>query len=79
MICAILLLQGWFKMAWISIVQKLGCWKNVTMVQRYAHHYPESLRAAIEMIDGVKKPIITILSQSQKNRVSMSPLKLANP
>jgi hypothetical protein len=49
------------------------------MVQRYAHHYPESLRAAIEMIDGVKKTIITILSQSQKNRVSMSPLKLANP
>jgi integrase len=60
-------------------VQKLGRWKNVTMVQRYAHHYPESLRSAIEMIDGIKKPIITILSQSQKNRVSMSPLKLANP
>jgi Phage integrase family len=58
-------------------VQKLGRWKNVTMVQRYAHHYPESLRAAIEMIDGVKKPIITILSQSQKNRVSMSPLRFA--
>ena len=48
------------------------------MVQRYAHHYPESLRAAIEMIDGVNKPIITILSQSQKNRISMSPLRLAN-
>ena len=60
-------------------VQKLGRWKNVTMVQRYAHHYPESLRAAIEMIDGVKKTIITILSQSQKNKVSMSPLRFANP
>jgi integrase len=60
-------------------VQKLGRWKNVTMVQRYAHHHPESLRAAIEMIDGVRKPIITILSQSQKNRVSMSPLRVANP
>ncbi len=45
-------------------VQKLGRWKNVTMVQRYAHHYPESLRSAIEMIDGSRKPIITILSQS---------------
>ena len=45
-------------------VQKLGRWKNVTMVQRYAHHYPESLRSAIEMIDGDKKPIITNLSQS---------------
>jgi integrase len=60
-------------------VQKLGRWKNVTMVQRYAHHYPESLRSAIEMIDGIKKPIITILSQSQKNRVSISPVRLANP
>jgi integrase len=45
-------------------VQKLGRWKTVSMVQRYAHHHPESLRAAIEMIDGIKKPIITILSQS---------------
>ena len=27
-------------------VQKLGRWKNVTMVQRYAHHHPESLRSA---------------------------------
>ena len=80
MICAIPLLQDWFRMAWISYsVQKLGRWKNVTMVQGYAHHYPESLRAAIEMIDGVKKPIITILSQSQKNRVSMYLLRPANP
>jgi len=51
----------------------------VTIVQRYADHYPGSLSAAIEMIDGVKKPIITILSQSQKNRVSIPPLRLANP
>ncbi len=34
------------------------------MVQRYAHHHTESLRAAIEKIDEIKKPIITILSQS---------------
>ncbi len=32
-------------------VQKLGRWKTVSMVQRYAHHHTESLRAAIEMID----------------------------
>ena len=60
-------------------VRKLGRWKNVTIVQRYADHYLESLSASIEMIDGVKKPIITILSQSQKNKVSMSPLRFANP
>jgi integrase len=60
-------------------IQKLGRWKNVTMVQRYAHHYPESLRPAIEMIDGLQKPIITILSQSQKKRVHPSSLRLVNP
>jgi len=57
-------------------VQKLGRWKNVTMVQRYAHHYTESLRSAIEMIDGTEKPIITNLSQSEKNRIGTPYLKL---
>ncbi len=60
-------------------VQKLGRWKNMTMVQRYAHHHPESLRAAIGMIDGIKKPIITNLSQSQKNRGNRPPLRLVTP
>jgi integrase len=44
-------------------VQKLGRWKTVTMVQRYAHHHPESLRAAIGVLDDIKEPIITNLSQ----------------
>ena len=60
-------------------VQKLGRWKTVTMVQRYAHHHPESLRAAIEMIDGIKKPIITNLSQSQKIRGDRPPQRLVTP
>jgi integrase len=60
-------------------VQKLGRWKNVTMVQRYAHHHTESLRAAIEMVVGIKKPIITNLSQSQKNRSDRPPLRLVTP
>ena len=46
-------------------VQKLGCWKNVTMVQRYAHHHSESLRSAIKMIEG-SQTIITNLSQPKK-------------
>lgn len=45
-------------------VQKLGKWKTVSMVQRYAHHHPESLRAAIKKIDGIKTPISTILAPS---------------
>jgi hypothetical protein len=37
MICAILLLQGWFRMAWISIASRNWvAGRNVTMVQRYA-------------------------------------------
>ena len=44
-------------------LQKLGRWKTVTMVQRYAHHNPESLRSGIEVMDSIRKPIITNLSQ----------------
>jgi len=51
-------------------VQKLGRWKNTSMVMRYAHHYSESLRAGIEVMDSLKAPIITNVSQSQKNRVT---------
>ena len=36
-------------------VQKLGRWKNTSMVMRYAHHYPESLRSSIEVMDEFKK------------------------
>lgn len=45
-------------------VQKLGRWKNTSMVMRYAHHYPESLRPAIEVMDRDKAPNSTKLSQS---------------
>lgn len=48
-------------------VQKLGRWRNTSMINRYAHHYPESLRSGIEVMDGIKKVDITNLSQSQKN------------
>ncbi len=32
-------------------VQRLSRWKTVKMVQHYGHHYPESLRAAVEVLD----------------------------
>jgi hypothetical protein len=47
-------------------VQKLGRWKNITMLQRYEHHYPESLRPGVEVLDK----IITDLSQSDEKGVS---------
>ena len=41
-------------------VQKLGRWKSISMVERYAHHCPESLRPGVETLDR----ITTNLSQS---------------
>lgn len=45
-------------------VQKLGRWKTIQMVMRYAHHYPESLRVGIETLDRVRKQFSTNLAQS---------------
>ena len=47
-------------------VQKLGRWKSISMVTRYAHHYPESLRAGVEVLDRVGKKISTNLEQSKE-------------
>ncbi|MGA3282610.1 MAG: tyrosine-type recombinase/integrase [Smithella sp.] len=57
-------------------VQKLGRWRNTSMVMRYAHHQPESLRSAIEVMDKVGGGIITNLSQSLKNRSGKPFLKI---
>jgi integrase len=46
----------------IYTVQRLGRWKNISMVMRYAHHYPESLRSGKEVLDGIKK-VSTNLAQ----------------
>ncbi len=48
----------------IYTVQKLGRWKTISMVMRYAHHHPESLRAGIEILDCVLDGISTVLAQS---------------
>ena len=45
-------------------VQKLGRWKNISMVMRYAHHYPESLRSGVEVLDRIGKKFSTNLAQS---------------
>ncbi len=47
----------------IYTVQKLGRWKNISMVMRYAHHYPESLRKGIEVLNWINQKSITNLSQ----------------
>jgi integrase len=53
-------------------VQKLGRWKNISMVMRYAHHYPESLRSGVEALDKIKGKVITNLSQSNEKGVTAS-------
>ena len=60
-------------------VQKLGRWKTPSMVMRYAHHNPESLRPAIEIMDGLDENFITILSQCPKKRGHKPVLRLATP
>jgi integrase len=50
----------------IYTVQKLGRWKSISMVMRYAHHYPESLRPGVEVLDTQRKNYITNLSQLEK-------------
>ena len=57
-------------------LQKLGRWKEIKMVMRYAHHCTESLRAGIEVMDKIQYGVITNLSQSQKNRGHKSILRL---
>ena len=60
-------------------VQKLGRWKNASMVMRYAHHNPESLRSSIEVLDIFEKPFSTNLAQFPKKEGSQASLKLATP
>ena len=47
-------------------VQKLLGHKTPTMTQRYAHHYPESLRDAVEVLDK----LVTNQSQLERHEVS---------
>jgi integrase len=53
-------------------VQKLGLWKNLSMVMRYAHHYPESLRSGVEVLDRIGKKISTKLAQSKEKGATAS-------
>ena len=55
----------------IYTVQKLGRWKTISMVQRYAHHYPESLRPGIGILDRMRKESVT--NQSQSNEKGVTP------
>jgi hypothetical protein len=42
------------------------------MVTGFAHHFPESLRPEIEVLDKVGQKVITNLSQSDKKGVAIN-------
>jgi integrase len=48
----------------VYTVQKLGRWKTISMVLRYAHHQPESLRGGAEVLDRLRRENSTKLAQS---------------
>jgi integrase len=47
----------------VYTVQKLGRWKTISMVLRYAHHQPESLRGGGEVLDRLRRESSTKLAQ----------------
>src|SRR6267143_1153123 len=47
----------------VYTVQKLGRWKTISMVLRYAHHEPESLRGGAEVLDRLRRENSTKLAQ----------------
>lgn len=59
-------------------LQKLGRWKELKMVLRYAHHSAESLRTGIEVMDRIQCGVITNLSQLQKKDVQKPILRIVN-
>jgi integrase len=50
----------------VYTVQKLGRWKTISMVLRYAHHQPESLRDGVEVLDRLRRESSTNLAQGAR-------------
>ena len=47
----------------VYTVQKLGRWKTISMVLRYAHHQPESLCGGAEVLDRLRRESSPFLVQ----------------
>ena len=50
-------------------VQKLGRWKKISMIMSYAHHYSESFRSSVEVLDRISGKVSTNLSPSKEKGV----------
>jgi integrase len=51
-------------------VGKLLGHKDIRMTQRYSHHYPESLRDGVEVLDRLQQQSSTILEHSGDESMS---------
>ncbi|KAA0244571.1 MAG: hypothetical protein DYG83_14215 [Candidatus Brocadia sp. AMX2] len=54
----------------VYTVQRLGRWKSIQMVLRYAHHHAESLRSGIAVLGRATEKISTNLAQSHEERAT---------
>lgn len=54
----------------IYTVQRLGRWKNISMVMRYAHHYPESLRSGIKVLDKQRSSDTNRTQEASEGEIS---------
>ena len=57
----------------VYTVQKLGRWRNISMVMRYAHHHSESLRSGVEVLDRQRHDRDTKMSQSEEKGLQHVP------
>ncbi|MBU6434306.1 MAG: tyrosine-type recombinase/integrase [Nitrospirae bacterium] len=48
----------------VYTVQKLGRWKMISMVLRYAHHQPEEFARGAEVLDRLRRESIVNVAQS---------------
>jgi integrase len=63
----------------IYTVQKLGRWRSISMVMRYAHHSSESLRPGVEALDRIRPSPVTFGHITQKERGCATPQKAMQP
>jgi integrase len=52
----------------LYVVKELLGHKTITMTMRYVHHYPESLRHGVEVLDGLCHKSVTLAEEGQKEK-----------
>lgn len=57
----------------IYVVKELLWHKTLAMTMRYAHHYPESLRHGVEVLDRSGYALVTVDEKGQQKGVRESP------